>query len=282
MPREKPLSGQVAGLYFQLIRPEHRRADDTPLLLLPGLLSDGRQFQRLARLLKRPVLLVDPLGSPRSEAPPEPDDYRFALQCERLTTLLTSLSLGPVDCAGFSMGGMWAQHLLLYKPQLIRRLSLVATTAAVDPRLRVIVQGLLAQHQAGVPHSVLLRMLHVLCFSPRFLDPPSILPMLEALADGKGLRDHAVSGQLLALLSHDVAQALERRNRHRHPDDHATIGAVIAGSEDFLMPPLQQARLAALCGQPAPDIIPSVGHALWIECPELVALSLNQAMPVCT
>lgn len=282
MPREKPLTGQVAGLYFQLIRPEHRRADDTPLVVLPGLLSDGRQFQRLARLLKRHVLLVDPLGSPRSDAPTEPDDYNFAPQCERLATLLSSLSLGPVDCAGFSMGGMWAQHLLIHKPGLIRRLALVATTAAVDPRLRVIVQGLLAQHQAGVPHSTLLRMLHVLCFSPRFLDPPSILPMLEALADGKDLRNDAVSGQLLALLSHDLSQALEHRRSFRQPDDHATICAVIAGSEDFLIPPIQQTRLAALIGQPAPDIVPSVGHALWIECPELVALALNQAIPVCT
>lgn len=276
--REKPHTGHIAGLFFQLTTVPDDCPDSTPLLLLPGLLSDGRQLLRLTRLVRRRVLLVDPLGSGRSEAPASVDDYAFSAQRERLATLLTTLSLPPVDCAGFSMGGMWAQHTFVASPKLFRRLALVATTAAVDPRLRAIVESLLALHQTNVPQSTLLRMLHVLCFSAQFLDPPSILPMLEALSDGQNHRSHAVSGQLLALLSHDLIQPL----RALSPSERSTICAVIAGSDDYLMPPIQQARLAGLVGQPAPVLIPSAGHALWIECPDALAHALRQAMPLRT
>ncbi|HND10631.1 MAG TPA: alpha/beta hydrolase [Pseudomonadota bacterium] len=282
LKREKPITGQIAGLFFQLTAVPDDCPDSTPVLLLPGLLSDGRQLQRLARLLRRSVLLVDPLGSGRSEAPTEAAAYDFSAQRERLLTLLSTLSLPQVDCAGFSMGGMWAQHALVSAPQQFRHVALVATTATVDPRLRAIVESLLALHRSDVPRATLLRTLHVLCFSARFLEPPSILPMLDALSDGQSHREHAVQGQLQALIAHDLSRQLAHRFGPGCPPDAAKTCAVIAGSEDFLMPPTQQANLAKLVGQPAPVLIPSVGHALWIECPDLLANALRHAMPLRT
>ena len=67
-----PRTGQHAGLFFQLFAPPD--ATGLPLVLLPGLLADGRQLARLSRLLSRQVCVVDPLGSGRSEAPDAPSE----------------------------------------------------------------------------------------------------------------------------------------------------------------------------------------------------------------
>ena len=270
MNRRPPRTGQHAGLFFQLFAPPD--ATGLPLVLLPGLLADGRQLARLSRLLSRQVCVVDPLGSGRSEAPDAPSEYAFPVQSERLSVLLDELGLPVVDLAGFSMGGMWAQHALVRHPQRFRHAALVATTAATSPRLRCIVQGLLAAHQAGVSQLDLSRTLQVMCFSADFLDPPSIIPMMEALWQGQPHAPAAVQGQLGSLLGHDLRAQLPTLPQ---------IRAVIAGAEDFLMPPLTQKRLVELLPHAQLQLLPSAGHAVWVECPGTLATALRHALPVC-
>jgi hypothetical protein len=52
------------------------------------------------------------------------------------------------------------------------------------------------QHQAGVRQLDLSRTLQVMCFSAGFLDPPSIIPMMEALWQEQPHAPAAVQGQL--------------------------------------------------------------------------------------
>lgn len=264
-------TGQHAGLFYRLMQPiQEPAASETPLVLLPGLLSDGRQFLRLARLLRRRLCIVDPLGAGQSEVPTHEADYQLSAQSDRLAELLSALDFPTVDLAGFSMGGMWAQQLLIRHPQRVRRVSLVATTAAIDPRLRSIVLGLSAQHQAGVSGLNLFRTLLILFFSADFLEPPSIIPMLEALWGEQQHAPPAIAGQLAALLSHDLREQLSHTTQ---------VTSVIAGSEDFLMPNKTQIKLATLCGLAAPVLIQGAGHALWIERPDELASALIHALP---
>lgn len=267
-------TGQHAGLFFRLIEPNRppgsQDTEETPLILLPGLLSDGRQLLRLAKLLPRRLCIVDPLGAGQSEVRTDEADYRLDAQSDRLEELLSALNFPAVDLAGFSMGGMWAQHTLLRHPQRVRRVGLVATTAATDPRLRSIVLGLLAQHQAGVSGLNLFRTLLIMFFSADFLDHPSIIPMLEALWGEQQHAQAATTGQLAALLAHDLRQQLPHSDK---------VTTVIAGSEDFLMPPKAQQRLATLCGLAAPVLLQGAGHALWVERPDELASALLHALP---
>lgn len=267
-------TGQHAGLFFRLIEPQSttglRTEDQSPLVLLPGLLSDGRQLLRLAKRHPRRLCIVDPLGSGHSEVPTSESDYQLDAQSDRLDTLLSALGFPTVDLAGFSMGGMWAQHALTKHPQRFRRVGLVSTTAATDPRLRSIVLGLRAQHQAGVSRLDLFRTLQVMFFSADFLEHPSIIPMIEALWGDQQHAPAATTGQLSALLTHD---------RREHLALSRCVTTVIAGSEDFLMPPKSQQRLATLCKLDAPVLIQGAGHALWVERPDELASALFQALP---
>lgn len=278
-----PPSGLHADLFFEIHRGEGP-AGTPPLVLLPGLLGDGRQLRRLCRGLGRTVIVVDPLGSGRSAVPSEPSSYPLAAQAARLLRGLDALGLRgvPLDLCGLSLGGMWAQHALVQAPERFSRALLVGTCAAVDPRLRSIGLSLRAQWLAGVPLLELWRVLQVLFFAPEFLEPPSVIPMLEALADGlsptgaaqttqrsAGARAAGVLGQLDALLGHDLSAELRAVKNVR---------LVLAGALDWVMPPGTQARLVQALGYGAPHLIAGAGHALWIERPAELATALRTAL----
>lgn len=274
--------GVIAGLHFQLERGgsggpgepgdrEDRRAVARPLVLLPGLLSDGRQLRRVARGLGRPVLTVDPLGVGGSEAPEEVAAYALPELARRLLELLDALGVRGADLVGLSMGGMWAQHALLLDRQegreRFRAAVLVASAAEISPRLRSVLSILLSFHRAGVSWQDIFRTLQLLFFAPEFLDRPSVIPMLDLLAGEARPRPHVIEGQVTALLGHDPGERLRG----------LPVRQVLAGEQDLLMPPHVQRQLAARLGEHPPVFIPG-GHALWIERPDALCAALSAAL----
>lgn len=267
--------GTAAGLYYQTYAGtgagvgRESLADAPPLLLLPGLLGDGRQFRRLLRGLGRPAVIVDPLGSGQSEPPAHEAEYALPLQARRLLALLDALALPVVDVAGLSMGGMWAQHALIQAPQRFRRAALVGTAARTEPRLRSVLLGLQGQWQAGASLLDLWRILAVLFFSTEFLERPGVLPMLENLVTLEPPARQSVHGQLQALLAHDLQAELHRV---------AQVRLVLAGAEDFVMPRGTQERLVSALGYGTARLCPGAGHSLWIEQPEVLCAELVAAL----
>jgi pimeloyl-ACP methyl ester carboxylesterase len=260
--------GRVSGLHFQTY-PGPADLPAPPVIVLPGLLSDGRQFRRLMRGLQRAAVVIDPLGSGQSELPTTEAEYGLPLQAERLLALLDALDLPVVDVVGISMGGMWAQHALLQAPARFRRAVLVGTAARIEPRLRSVLLGLQAQWRAGVSLLDLWRTLQVLFFSAEFLDRPGVIPMLENLATMAPRPAESVLGQLQAMLVHDLAGELHRI---------AQVSLVLAGAEDFVMPPGTQERLCRALGYGTPRLCPGAGHALWIEQPDVLCQEIVAAL----
>lgn len=246
------------------------------MLALPGLFSFGGHLRKWARLMNRPVLLVDLLGNGHSDAPKDPAQYALFAQAERLVALLDHLSFPQVDCVGFSLGGMLAQTLLVRNPERLGQVVLVATQAATNERLRTIIENVFAQHRCGVSARSMWRMFHVLCFSAEFLAPANVWPMLDLLGQGLSPSEASVVGQFQQLMSFNMVEPISASP----PAVQNKVRAVLAGSADFLMP--DQQKLAALWHQTAPVLFPSAGHSVWIECPALVAQAVQNAIPIDT
>lgn len=268
--------GVIAGLHFQrefgaVDRSAGLDPAARPIVLLPGLLSEGRQLRRVARGLGRPVLTVDPLGVGGSEAPEEVAAYSLPALARRLLELLDALGVQDADLVGLSMGGMWAQNALLLdrekRQPRFRAAVLVATAAGITPRLRRVLTGLVSFYRAGVSWQDIFHTLQLLFFAPEFLDRPSVIPMLDLLAGEARPLPHVVEGQVTALLGHDPGERLRGLPVHR----------VLAGEQDLLMPPHVQQRLAALIGERPPVFIPG-GHALWIERPDALCAAVIEAL----
>lgn len=263
--------GVLAGLHYQVVRGAPG-STAPPVVLLPGLLSDGRQVRRVALGLGRTVLTVDPLGAGDSDAPTEAAAYALPELGRRLGVLLDGLGVRGADLVGLSMGGMWAQHALLLDREhelgRFRAAVLVASAAEVSPRLRSVLLGLRAFHRAGVPWLDIFRTLQLLFFAPEFLDRPSVVPMLDLLADKAQRPAHVVEGQVTALLGHDLGERLRG----------LPVRRVLAGDQDLLTPPHTQRRLGEALGGLVPELVAGGGHALWIERPDALCAALRAAL----
>lgn len=250
---------RAAGLaYTRLPGPPER----APLVVLPGLFG-GRPGAALRRLAAaRPVVCVDALGCGESDAPTDPQCYEWPAQVRRLLDLLDALGLESVDLAGWSLGGVWAQHLLRIAPDRVRAAVLAATTPALRARERALIEHQRCLCDSDLPGEALLRGLVPLLLSPDFLHRPGAQALFEAhLAATPGSRD-GLRAQLRALLSHTSGPAQPQVRR------------VLAGAHDWLFPPREVSRLAAELGAPI-EVFPDSGHALWIEQPDrLVSATL--------
>ncbi len=285
--RELEQSGEIDGLYFEILRArssagEHGRPGEPRLLVaLPGFLSDGRQLKRLARELGRRCLLVDPVGSGRSQAPSEASEYAWPRQVQRLLALLQAVSSGPVDLLGFSMGGMWAQQALLVAPQQFATSTFVCSAGRLSPRQRSILLGLRALFRSGVSRLDVWRVLAPLLFSAEFLERPSAVALLEMLASDP--RSHSAAAeqegqvpllQLDAMLAHDAIPGLSAL--YSATNLGGLPRCLVIGSElDILMSAATQRELSECLRAPL-QVVPGAGHTVWLERPSELATLLRE------
>lgn len=99
--------------------------EGTPVLVLHGLGSSGRDFERVAPRLaaRHRVLAPDVRGHGRSSKPA--GDYSVALFAKDLAALCDRLGLSRLHVIGLSMGGMIAFQLAVDRPELVRSLVII-------------------------------------------------------------------------------------------------------------------------------------------------------------
>ena len=292
--RETEGTGQVDGLFYELLRPSAKPAgdpreavgtaalDQPVLVALPGFLSDGRQLKRLLREVGRRCLVLDPIGAGRSAPAVRPEEYAWPRQVERFVAVLDHLRLDRVDVLGFSMGGMWLQQVLLAAPQRLSHAIFIATCAGLSPRQRSVLQGLQALWQARVSRLDVWRLLAPLLFSVDFLERPSAVALLEMLAsDPRSHSAGAEEGRVVPLLQLQAMQAHDVRSQLSAIRSAAVEGqpvcTVIGCEQDILMPPSSQRELASALAAEL-HMLPAVGHTVWLEQPSLLAALLRRVL----
>ena len=261
------MSGRkVAGLHAEIVpsRADGRQAG-SPLVVLPGLMGDGRMLRRLTGRLarRRTVICVDPLGSGQSDVPTGEDRhgaYGWTAQADRLVQAIDELGVEPADLLGLSMGGVLAQHALLGHPTRFRHAILAVTSARPLQRERCMLQAMGAQACSDMDRTAFARSLVSLLFSPRFLSRPGAVALAESLLSELPPPRASMVDQIDALLAHDLEDELVAIHHVR---------AVIAGEHDWLMPPAICARLADALDTDdladGPVVLPGCGHLPWIE-----------------
>ena len=101
-----------------------------PVLLLNGLGAHHLMWEPLLKELEPATIVFDWPGLGRSPAPPLRSHTMDAF-VGIVEKLLTDLQHAEVDVVGYSFGGIVAQHLAAARPDLVRRLVLVATSTGV-------------------------------------------------------------------------------------------------------------------------------------------------------
>jgi 3-oxoadipate enol-lactonase len=202
------------------------------------------------------VLSVDLRGHGRSPVgPPAPslDDYAGDVRA-----LLARLSFAPAAVAGFSFGGMVAQHLALKYPEDVSALAICACAATLPPENRVIAAKRGTDAEQGGIAAVLEATLDR-WFTPAF----------RASGKADAARDR--------LLSDNVAAWAQAWHAMAAIDTIGRLGEIrvptlcVAGEVDKTSPPDVVAAIAQRIAGARLAVIPGAPHMLFIEQPRAVA-----------
>jgi pimeloyl-ACP methyl ester carboxylesterase len=237
-----------------------------PIVFSHGLLWNTTLFAPQVAALKDRYRCIayDHRGQGRSA-----DDASHAIAMETVTddaaALIEALELGPVHFCGLSMGGIVAMRLAISRPDLIRSLVLLDTTADPEPyKLKFKMMNIIARYFG----------LGVVC--------KAILP---ALFGKTALNDSARAGerldwqQQLASNRRSIWRAvngvLERKSIYGELHKIAVPTLVAVGDEDVGTPPALAERIAGAIAGAKLMVIPGAGHGSTLEQPSIVTAAIG-------
>ncbi|KIC12936.1 alpha/beta hydrolase [Leisingera sp. ANG-M1] len=222
-----------------------------PLVLLPGMMCDGRIFEAQIRTFSgsMPVMVLPLAGGDTVEK----------IAARMLSHLPPRFSL-----AGLSMGGILAMELVRRAPERISRLCIIgASPLAETPEKAADREPQIIAARTGRLEDVLRESLPMECLAPG----PSRLEVHNLFCHmGMELGPELYVAQ---------SRALQRR-----PDQQATMRRVhvptlvLGGAHDTLVPPARHELLAQLIPDAKVEILPDAGHFPVLEDPD----SVNRAL----
>jgi 3-oxoadipate enol-lactonase len=238
----------------------------SPIVFSHGLLWNTTLFAPQIAVLKDRYRCIayDHRGQGRSA-----DDAGHAIAMETVTddaaALIEALGLGPVHFCGLSMGGIVGMRLAIGRPDLIRSLVLLDTTA--DPE----------------PYKLKYKMLNVIA---RFFGlGPVCNAIMPALFGKTSLKDPARADerlewkQQLAANRKSIWRAasgvLERKSIYGELHKIAVPTLVAVGDEDVGTPPALAERIAGAIAGAKLIVIPGAGHGSTLEQPTIVTATIG-------
>lgn len=239
-----------------------------PVVLGHGLLFDRRMYDGQLRALTpdHRVITIDWRAHGQSEAPAR----RWTMRDQGLdyARVMEALGVAQAVVIGQSMGGMAALHLALDRPEMVRALVLIDTSAAAETlfkRAKYMTLAVLARAIGMRP--MLLRQAAAVAFGPTFrkIDPATVRLWMERWSHlNPGVVARAVQvpvfrPSLVGRLSEITAPTL-----------------VLVGAEDATTPPSESLRLAHHLPHARLEILPRTGHMSPIERPNDVARLISR------
>ncbi len=230
-----------------------------PILLLHGLGADSNswvlQFQSLIEAGYRPVA-VDTPGFGKSAY--DGRGWTICRMAAELAGLLKQLHISSLDLVGLSMGGTIAQQFTLDYPGMVRRLVLVSTFAFLRPDSvngwLYFMQRFFLVHTLGLPAQAR-------AVARRVFPGPQNEPLRGMLVETISRADPRAYRR--AMTSLGLFNSLDRLGEITCPT------LVVTGEDDTTVTPARQRLLAGNITGARQVFIPSAGHAVPVDQPNI-------------
>ena len=235
-----------------------RRGAGEPVVLVHGLGYARWGWDPVADALAQrfEIVLLDNRGIGGSDAPPGP--YTVAEMAADVVSVLDEAGLDSAHVVGTSLGGMIAQELALSKPERVRKLVLVCTTAG-GPNA-VPMPGATVRLIAEAPTLEPLVALRRFVENALAPDPPAEL--VEQI-----LAHRIATAQPPAAWAAQAAAGASFDAWDRLPSLRAPV-LVLHGTEDAVIDPENADLLAARIPDAAVERFAGCGHLLFWEEPQ--------------
>ncbi len=245
-----------------------------PVVFSHGLLWSTRMFDAQVAALRgrHRCVAYDHRGQGRSEPAPGRGAVTIEQCYADAVALLEAMALGPVHFVGLSMGGFVAMRLAARRPDLVRSVALLETSADAEPeanrpkyrRLAGVVRWL-------GPRPVAARVMPIM-FGRTFLE--------DRARAGERARWRAYLMGNRRAIHRAVAGVVERAGVTDELPGITAPALVVVGDEDVATVPAKAQRIAALIPGARLVVVPGAGHSSSVEQPALVTAALSEFLDV--
>jgi 3-oxoadipate enol-lactonase len=233
------------------------------IVLAHGLLWSGEMYSaQVAEFSKRyRCITFDFRGQGRT--PVTADGYGMDALANDAIALIETLGVGPVHFAGLSMGGFVAMRVAARRPDLVRSLILLETSAEPEPREKIGKYKLLGFAGRWFGYGLVASRVMPIMFGRTYLSDP-------ARSQERGAwRARLIANDRVGI-ERALAGVIERAG---FESELATISAptlVIVGDEDVATVPAKAERIRDGIAGAKLVVIPRAGHSSTIEEPAAV------------
>jgi pimeloyl-ACP methyl ester carboxylesterase len=251
-----------ANIYFE----EHGEGPET-IVFAHGLLWSGRMFDNQVAALKDRYRCVsfDFRGQGKSKV--TESGYDMDTLSEDAAALIESLQCGPCHFVGLSMGGFIGLRLAIRRPELLKSLMLLETSADPEPkenRSRYRFLNFIARW--GGLRLVANRIMPIM-FGTKFLNDPSRKKEKEEW------RKRLISNHRIGI-TRAVEGVVSREPVYDQLEKISIPTLIIVGDQDVATPIIKAERMHARIPDSKLVVIPGAGHTSTVEEP----LAVNEAL----
>jgi 3-oxoadipate enol-lactonase len=242
---------------------------DAPTIVFGhGLLFSGWMFSAQIEALRNDYRCVAIDWRGQGDSPAAKTGYNMDTLAGDAIALIEQLGVAPVHWVGLSMGGFVGQRIAARRPELVRSLALLDTSAEPEGLKNAVQDQLLANVYRFVGIGPVRGPVVKLMFGPTFRSDP---------------RHEAVVGEWFEQLSRRDRAGIRRAvigvaKRDGVTDEIGRISAptlVAVGEHDHPTPPERSRKIAELIPGARLEIIKNSGHSSSIEQPEAVTALLE-------
>lgn len=241
----------------------------TPVLFLHGLLWSHEMFRAQIDELKGRFRCVamDWRGQGRSEV--TASGYDMETLADDAAELILQLGIGPCHVVGLSMGGFVAMRLAARKPQLVRSIVLLETSADAEPSENVPKYKRLNLVARWLGLGLVANKVMPIMFGQTFLND-------AGRAEERERWKKALVGNHKIGITRAVRGVIERKPIYDELGNVTCPALVMVGDEDAATVPAKAERIANAIKGAKLVTIPRAGHSATIEEPAFVSRELSR------
>lgn len=189
-------------------------------------------------------------------------------QSEDAAALIEALGAGPCHFAGLSMGGFVAMRLALRRPELLRSIILMETSADPEPSENIAKYRRMNFVARWIGLRPVVGKVMPIMFGQTFMNDP-------ARAAERALWRQRILANNRTTITRAVDGVITRQGVHDDLEQISLPTMVLVGEEDVATVPAKAERLHQAIEGSRLVIIPGAGHSSSIEQPALVARAIE-------
>jgi 3-oxoadipate enol-lactonase len=247
---------------------EHGAGAET-IVFAHGLLWSGRMFDAQVQALRDRFRCItfDFRGQGQSEV--TEGGYDMDTLTEDAAALIGALGAAPCHFVGLSMGGFVGMRLAIRRPELLRSLVLMETSADPEPPESAPKYRTMGHIARWLSMRLVAAPVMKIMFGRTFLTDPARAAERRAWR-ARMLANHRVG------ITRALRGVTDREGVYEQIDRIRTPTLVVVGDEDVATTPEKAQRMAARIPGARLVVIPGAGHSSSIEQPEAVTHALQE------